>query len=209
MGSNPTSTAIATSTAHPAQRTQHSAPSTGPGGSALTAARTLAPQPEIEPAGFRGSPVPGPQSTAFFLLLLAAFAGLTWWLAIARKLGCRVVARYRQVRAGIIAGGSLIQFKDPCVQHEPLVQRGAQRPVQPVFQIEFSPPADDMGEEVTVERRVLSQHLLQVEHVLRGDELVEPHGTGRYLGPLARTPRMIGIGPSLSDLLEDHIAQSR
>src|SRR6266498_384121 len=110
-------------------------------------------------------------------------------------------------RAGSLI--QLIQFKDPRVQHKPLVERGAQRPVQAIFQVELPPPADDMGEEVAVERRILSQHLLQVEHVLGGDELVEPHRAGRYLGPLPGTPRMIGIGPSLSDLLEDHIAKFR
>ncbi len=95
------------------------------------------------------------------------------------------------------------------MQHLPLVQRGAQGPVQAIFQVKLPPPADDMGEEVAIERRVLSQDLLQVEDVLRRDELVEADGPGRYLGPLARTPRMIWIGPSLPDLFEDHITKSR
>lgn len=103
----------------------------------------------------------------------------------------------------------LAELEHPCVQYRPLVQRGAERPVQAVFQVELSPPPDDMGKEIPVERRVLREDLLQVEHVFRGDELIEPDGPGRYLGPLTRTPRMIGIGPSLSNLLEDHISESR
>jgi enterochelin esterase-like enzyme len=34
----------------------------------------------------------GPQSTAFFLLMVVAFAGLMWWLAVARQLVFRVFA---------------------------------------------------------------------------------------------------------------------
>jgi len=36
--------------------------------------------------------VPGPQSTLFFLMMAAAFAGLIWWLAVARQLAFRVFA---------------------------------------------------------------------------------------------------------------------
>jgi len=36
--------------------------------------------------------VPGPQSTVFFLMMAAAFAGLMWWLAVARQLVFRVLA---------------------------------------------------------------------------------------------------------------------
>lgn len=95
------------------------------------------------------------------------------------------------------------------MQYRPLVQRGAQGTVQAIFQVELSPPPDDMGEEIPVERRVLREDLLQVKHVFRGDELIEPDGAGRYLSPLTRTPRMVRIGPSLSNLLEDHISESR
>jgi len=105
--------------------------------------------------------------------------------------------------------GTLVQLEYPCVQYRPLVQRGAQRPVHAILQVELPPPSDDMGEQVSVERRVLRQDLVQIEHVLRGDELIEPDGPGGYRGPFARTPRMIGIGPSLSDLLEDHRVESR
>ena len=36
--------------------------------------------------------MPGPQSTLFFLMMAAAFAGLIWWLAVARQLVFRVFA---------------------------------------------------------------------------------------------------------------------
>ena len=79
-----------------------------------------------------------------------------------------------------------------------------QGPVQAILEVKLALPADYVREEVTVERRVLSQDGVQVEHVLRGDELVEPDGTRRYIRPFASGPGMIGIGPSISDLLKDH-----
>ncbi len=36
--------------------------------------------------------MPGPQSTAFFILMVAAFAGLAWWLAVAKKVAVRLLA---------------------------------------------------------------------------------------------------------------------
>jgi hypothetical protein len=129
-----------------------------------------------------------------------------WWLTVARQGTFRVFAA--RGPAGQ-TGPALVQLEYSCVQYQPLVQCGTQRPVQAVLQVKLSLPPDDMGEEVSVERRVFRQDLLQIEHVLRGDELIEPDGPGRYLCPFAGTSRMIGIGTSLSDLLEDHRSESR
>jgi hypothetical protein len=90
------------------------------------------------------------------------------------------------------------------VQDGALVQRRPQGPVQAVFQVELAPPPDHMGEQVAIERGVLGQDGMQVEHVLRGDELVEPDGARGYLRPFASGPCMIGIGAPISDLLKDH-----
>ena len=91
------------------------------------------------------------------------------------------------------------------VQHGPLVQRRPQRPVQAVFQVELAFPAHHMGKQVAVEGGVRGQDGLQIEHVLRGDELIQPDWARRDLCPFARGPGVIGIGPSLSDLLKDHV----
>jgi len=66
-----------------------------------------------------------------------------------------------------------------------------------------------VGKVCPVELASAREDLLQVKHVFRSDELIEPDGAGRYLGPLTRTPRMVRIGPSLSNLLENHISESR
>ena len=60
------------------------------------------------------------------------------------------------------------------MQDVPLLQCGAQRPVQAVLEVEVAAPLDDMGEQVAVERGVLGEQRVQVEHPLGGDELVQP-----------------------------------
>jgi hypothetical protein len=46
----------------------------------------------------------------------------------------------------------LVQLQDADVQHRPLLQRGPQRAVQAVLEVEVAPPADHVGEQVAVER---------------------------------------------------------
>src|ERR1700683_3574808 len=84
------------------------------------------------------------------------------------------------------------------------MQGGPQGPVQAVLEVEFALPADHVGKQVAVERRVLGQDGMQVQHVLRGDELVEPDRARRYLGPFTCAPCMVWVGAPLPDLLEDH-----
>lgn len=62
-----------------------------------------------------------------------------------------------------------------------LLQCGAQRPVQPVLEVELAFPLHNVSEQVTVERGVGSQERLEVERPLRRDELVEPDLSGRQL----------------------------
>ena len=66
----------------------------------------------------------------------------------------------------------LLQFKHTSVHGLPLLQGGAQRPVQPVLQVEVATPGDDVGEEVAVEGRVLGQQGLEVELPLGRHELI-------------------------------------
>ena len=90
------------------------------------------------------------------------------------------------------------------MQHGPLLQRGAQGPVQAIFEVELAAPADHMREQVAVESGVGRQDSVQVEHVLGGDELVEPDWARWYLSPLASAPGVVRIGPPVPDLLENH-----
>jgi hypothetical protein len=102
------------------------------------------------------------------------------------------------------AGRRLVEVKDPDVQDGALLQGGAQRPVEAVFEVELAAPADDMWKQVAVEGRVRCEYRGQVEDLLRGDQLVQPNGLGRDLRPFAAGPGMVGIRSPLADLLEDH-----
>jgi hypothetical protein len=91
------------------------------------------------------------------------------------------------------------------MQDRALLQSGAQGPVHAILQIKVASPADDMREKVPVVSRVLGQDGVQVQHVLGGDELVQPDRARRDLGPFASGPCMVGIGPPFPNLLEDHM----
>src|SRR5215210_3408498 len=90
------------------------------------------------------------------------------------------------------------------MQHQALLQCCAQGAVQPVLEVERSAPLDDVREQVAVERRVLGQQRVEVEHPLRGDQLVEPHLARGDVSPLALRVLVIGIGPMVPDSLKDH-----
>jgi len=76
--------------------------------------------------------------------------------------------------------------------------------MQPVLEIELATPADHVREQVAIERGVGRQDGVQIEHVLRGDQLVKPDQARWYLGPLTPGPGVIWVGPPVPDLLEDH-----
>jgi hypothetical protein len=91
------------------------------------------------------------------------------------------------------------------MQDQALLECGAQRPVQSVFQVQLTVPVDNVREQVAVEGRVGGEDGVQVQHVLRRDQLVQPNRPWRYLRPFPRGPGMFGVRPSVPDLLEDHI----
>jgi len=91
------------------------------------------------------------------------------------------------------------------MDHRTLVQRRPKRPVQAILQVEIAVPADHVREQVTVEGRVLGQDHLQIEDILGGDELIQPDRARRDLRPFAGSPVMVRIGPSVPDLLKDHV----
>src|ERR1044072_8141521 len=103
------------------------------------------------------------------------------------------------------AGGASVEFQNARVQHLALLERRADRAVQPVLQIEVAVPLHDVGEEVPVERRVLRQQRLQVELLLRRDQLVKTYRAWGDIRPLAGAfPAVVGVGSTVSDALEDH-----
>jgi hypothetical protein len=104
------------------------------------------------------------------------------------------------------AGLVLVQFEHPYVQDGALLQRGAQSPVQAVLEVQLAMPADDVGEQVAVERRIGGEHGVQIQHVLRGDKLIEPDWPRRDLGPFPARLGMVRVGPAVPDPLEDHVA---
>jgi len=123
-------------------------------------------------------------------------------------------AQLLQIRQSAVRGPAppappvSVEFEDPGVQHEPLVQGGPQGPVNAILQVQLTAPPDDVREQVAVERRVLGQQLLQIKRILGGDELIEAYGTGWDLSPFPGSAGMIGIGPPVPDLLKDHLVQS-
>jgi len=65
-----------------------------------------------------------------------------------------------------------VEIEHPGVQHGPLVQGRAERSVQAVLQVELAAPVDDVREKVPVERGILGQQQPEVQHRLRGDQLI-------------------------------------
>ncbi len=90
------------------------------------------------------------------------------------------------------------------MDHIALLERGPQRTVQSVLEVEVTAPAHHMGEEVTVERGVVIEEGIEMEGGLRGDQIVEPDLRRRHLGPTARVKVVGRVGPLGPDTLEDH-----
>jgi hypothetical protein len=70
-------------------------------------------------------------------------------------------------------------------------------------------PLDDVREKVAVERRVLGEKVVQIEHGLDRDELVEPDLPGCDSGPFADTQGGVRVGTPFADLFEDHLQKCR
>ena len=90
------------------------------------------------------------------------------------------------------------------MQHEALLEGGAEGTVQPVLEVVLAAPPHDVGEQVAEERRVLVEQRREVQGVLGRDELVEPELLRGQRGPLPRREAVVGVGASGADPLEDH-----
>lgn len=95
---------------------------------------------------------------------------------------------------------------DSGVQDLPLVEGGAKRAMQTVFEIQVALPGDDVCEEVAVVRRIFIKQRRQLQRVFGRDQLVQSHGARRDSGPIAGLEAVDGIGARVTYTLEDHIA---
>src|SRR4029078_5003535 len=96
------------------------------------------------------------------------------------------VARVSSVVTWRFVGSRCRQLVDPGVQHVPLLEGSAQCAVQTVLEVELAVPADDVGEQVAVERRARGGRGLEPQRVLGRDQLAEAYLTRREGGPGAR-----------------------
>lgn len=79
--------------------------------------------------------------------------------------------------------------------------------MQPVLEVEVSPPLDDMSEEIPVEGGVLVEQCGQVERLLGRHELVEADLSWWQVSPVALPEAMVGVRLADAHTLENH-AQS-
>lgn len=115
-----------------------------------------------------------------------------------------IIAR-RSVQPIGVKPWPLVQFKDACVEHLALLQRGADGAVQAVFQVQVALPLHHVREQVAVEGGVLGEEGLQVQLALGRHELIEADRARRDVRPLPGAfPAVVGVRPSVSDALEDH-----
>ncbi|SEG82771.1 hypothetical protein SAMN04489712_11582 [Thermomonospora echinospora] len=104
----------------------------------------------------------------------------------------------------VVDASAGVEVQYPSVQDDPLVEGGAEGPMQAVLKVELAPPVDDMGEEVTVERGVSGQQGLKIQFSFGRDQLVQPYLARRDLRPVPGPEPMLGVGTSVTDSLEDH-----
>ena len=143
------------------------------------------------------------------LLLVFSTSGSVGRSAVSALMPTRMPTRQSMTRTPRVAASgpvnpSALHDQDPGVQHVALLERRPERPVQAVLEVELAAPLDDVGEQVAVERGVLVEEGGEVEGVLGGDQLVEPHLARRHLGPVAGASARARGRAGLADALEDH-----
>ena len=92
------------------------------------------------------------------------------------------------------------------MDHWATVKRGAKCPVQTVFEVELVLPLHDMGEQIAVERRLLIQQGLKVKVSFGSYEVGESDLTWRQHGPVSKPTPVLGVGPLITNRLEDHVS---
>lgn len=85
-----------------------------------------------------------------------------------------------------------------------LLERGANRTVQSVLEVQVALPIDDVGEQVAEVGRVLVKEEIEVQLRLGRHEFAEPHLRRGDLGPVALSESMIGVWPSGIHSFENH-----
>lgn len=90
------------------------------------------------------------------------------------------------------------------MEHHPLVQSRAERPVQSVFKIKLLAVFDHVREEIAVIGGIFCQQCVEIKGAFGRDQLVEPDRAGWELSPVALGRSVIGVGATVADSLEDH-----
>lgn len=85
-----------------------------------------------------------------------------------------------------------------------LLQRRTKRAMQTVLEVVLAAPVHDVGEKIAVERGIVGEQLLEIESLLRCDQLIEPHLLRIDRRPLLWPIPVLGIGSPLADSTEDH-----
>ena len=109
-----------------------------------------------------------------------------------------------RVSADLRAPRHRVGLVDPGVEDAALLERGPEGAVETVLEVEVALPLHDVGEEVAVEGGVLVEQGVELEGVLGGHQLVEPHLARGQVGPGARGQPVVGVGPAEAHPLEDH-----
>lgn len=76
--------------------------------------------------------------------------------------------------------------------------------MQAILEVELALPLDHMGKEIAEEGGVLIEQSVQLEGVLRGDQLIKSHWAWRQRGPIPRGQLMLRIGTLIAHPFEDH-----
>lgn len=85
-----------------------------------------------------------------------------------------------------------------------LLQSRTKSPMKTIFQVQFSSPADDMAEQITIKGGVFFQQRVQVKCLFGGDQLIKSDLCWRQRRPLLLGIAMGRIRPVLADSFEDH-----
>ncbi len=91
------------------------------------------------------------------------------------------------------------------MQSPPLLKGGSQRPMESLFEVERAAPFDDVGKEIAVERRIVSEQLGKVKSALGCHQVLKTDLARRDVRPVpGRHQPVVWIRPVLANPLEDH-----
>lgn len=90
------------------------------------------------------------------------------------------------------------------MKHWSLLEGGADSTMQSVLEIQVTFPLNDMGKQVTEERRVLSQQRLKVECAFGCFQLSQAYLSRRQVGPFGDCKTVVRVRTLVTNRLENH-----